>query len=176
MTESSQQCSSKQGGAADQPISDTLTHASRILTGFLAQAHHPLVNNLFLSKRDQLLESCVPNENDSPMLGLNESRIDTDRTGKVREGSSRDVDPLSLHFEAIRILRFSTRYACRVNLFPNSRRLLTHRSVEPDNPRQLPLFLLFLKAGYSHVISTQERDEKCKVDDSWELISRWRVS
>jgi hypothetical protein len=161
--------------AADQPMSDTLTHALSILTGFLAQAHHPLVNNLFLSKRNQLLESCVPNEDDSPMLGLDESRIDTDRTGKVREGSSRDVYSLSLHFEAIRTLRFSTRYACRVNLFRNSRRLLAHRSIEPDNPRQLPLFLLCLEAGYSHVISTQECDEECKVDDGRELISRWRV-
>jgi hypothetical protein len=37
----------------------------------------------------------------SPMLGLNERRVDADGTGKLRERSTRNVDSLTLHLEAV---------------------------------------------------------------------------
>jgi hypothetical protein len=35
------------------------------------------------------------------MLGLNERRVDADGTGKLRERSTRNVDSLTLHLEAV---------------------------------------------------------------------------
>ena len=37
----------------------------------------------------------------SPMLGLDESRVDADGPGKLGERSTRNVDSLALHLEAV---------------------------------------------------------------------------
>lgn len=74
------------------------------LTGFRAQAHHPLVKSLLL-KVYPLCQLCrsgtTTQKAHSPMLGLDESRVDADGPGKLGERSTRNVDSLALHLEAV---------------------------------------------------------------------------
>jgi hypothetical protein len=79
------------------------------------------------------------NQIDSPVLGLDKGRVDTDGTGKLRERSPGHIDALALHLEAIkqakRAVSLRTLMAGGILESADSRRLLAHRSVEPKPSR-----------------------------------------